>query len=597
MTLTHDLTIRVLLGLTIGAGSFLNTQPVFAAPHSKYTAYHPQTVRITSHTNAATSHSKIDQPINKRRTPATTHPNQPSATRIHKEHLYHLRKPRTSQTKPKKAFVIYRTQAHRAQLQGPHDPTLILRLPIMTQDKLQTKHFTHGQLEHWQVHVTSQIWTNHGQYYQLTGLDHFRAWISVAQAQLQPIKKTAPIVPHIRKKTQQPAKTTSTHQGDHSTKSIIRPKTPTHSGTTTQTTSKTSPTNPTVTPPAVKKPSTPKVTTGKQPTTPVTPTHKYTAAQALSAINTLIAQNHFTGTLLVTNNGTAGTKTFSYGQANIAANTANVNDEAYPLASLEKSLTGAIIQRLIDEHKLTMNTTLATYYPQIKFANTITIRELLDHTSGIQMGEPVPTTAITNENDAVAFTIKNLTSTGQYVWHYSNANFTLLAGIIHQITGQTFMTNLQTDILQPLGMTHTYLYNQVPTNAVKPLSYHYSSGTSTPVDISTNLLSSELGCGNVYASVGDFYTFISNLVDGRLDTAAGYQQLANNFQPAYAGGIYYRPNNIIRIGGADNGYRSYYFGTSDGKVAVVLFANQGAWSTGNIIDEQIEQILAQSDPL
>lgn len=324
---------------------------------------------------------------------------------------------------------------------------------------------------------------------------------------------------------------------------------------------------------------------------------KLSAQQALAKINAIIKQNHFMGTLLVTNNGPAGVKVFTYGDANVAKKIANTNDEVYPLASLEKALTGAVIQRLINQHKLTMNTTLSRFYPQVRYARDITIRELLDHTSGIRMDEPIPDHLLTGETAEVDFTIRHLKSTNQHVWSYSNANFTLLAGIVSKITGKSFMSTLQTDVLNPLGMKHTFVYNQVPSNMLKPLAYTYSDGTSTADAISTKLLSSELGCGNVYASVEDYYTFINSLVTGKLDTTAGFMELTDNLKPIYSGGIYYRSDHTIRIGGADNDFRSYYVGTTDGKVAVVLFVNQGDWTIGNTVDSQMEQILSQASSL
>ncbi|MCA1343626.1 serine hydrolase [Lactiplantibacillus pentosus] len=350
------------------------------------------------------------------------------------------------------------------------------------------------------------------------------------------------------------------------------------------------------------KPSSQSSSAASKPSTPAsvaTPvlTPKYTAQQTLQTINQLMTANHFMGTLLLTNNGPAGVHILPFGSANLQQHIANTADEAYPLASLEKSVTGAMIQQLIDAGKLTMDTTLAKFYPQVPYAQSITIRQLLDHTSGIQMGEPVPSQPLTNDQQAIAFTLSHLTSTNQHHWSYSNANFTLLAGIIDQLTGKSYRDNLQTSIVAPLGLRHTFIYDQVPANAVHPQPYTYSNGVTIARTISTNLLSSELGCGNLYASVGDFYTFINSLVNGHVVTPAGFQELADHLQPVYSGGIYYRPDGTLRIGGADNSLYSLYIGTTDGKVAMVLFANQAKWSTMNTIGLQIEQLLAQTATL
>lgn len=315
----------------------------------------------------------------------------------------------------------------------------------------------------------------------------------------------------------------------------------------------------------------------------------------LSKIDSLIKQNNIMGTLLITNNGPAGVLTRNYGYANVNKNVPNNTNEPYPLVSLEKALTGVVIQRLINQGNLKMTTQLSQFYPQIPYSSSITIRQLLDHMSGIKMGEPIPSQPLMTEKAQVEYTIQHLDSTGQHTWNYTNANFTLLSGIIKKVTGKSFMSNIDADILTPLHMKHTFLYNSVPSYLVHPLSYSFKSNQSVPIYISNNLLSTELGCGNMYASVGDFYNFVYGLISGRLVGKKGFLQLADNLKLKYSGGIYYQKNNTIRIGGADNGFHSYYYGSTDGRIAAILFTNQSSWKGAGDIDSQIQQILMQTE--
>lgn len=303
------------------------------------------------------------------------------------------------------------------------------------------------------------------------------------------------------------------------------------------------------------------------------------------------------GTLLVTNTGPSGVKIQAYGDANVANKVANTATEAYPLASLQKAVTGALVQQLINSGKLTMATTLTKFYPTLPYASQITIRQLLDHTSGIRMGEPVPATVLPDEAAAVAFTLSHLTSTNQHVWSYSNANFTLLAGIISQVTGRSYWNNVQTGIIAPLNLKNMYLYNQVPANAITPASYTYEPAGSKKDNISLALLSSELGCGNLYASVGDYYTVIDSLLSGKLDGQAGIAQLADNYALQYSGGIYYQAGNLVRIGGADNSFHTVYVGSNDGRIGVVLFTNQSGWTAANNAAKQILQLVSDNQQL
>ncbi|VDG32728.1 D-alanyl-D-alanine carboxypeptidase [Lactobacillus pentosus] [Lactiplantibacillus mudanjiangensis] len=473
--------------------------------------------------------------------------------------------------------------------------TVSVNGPQATQKVMQHKTLTAAKAKAAHLKVTQAAQTDFGQYYYAQGKSGIHGWIKATTVNLSitlpadadtvittpkpvavaaaptvgitaPISVVTPTTP-VTTPTKPANQTSSSSQSNQSSVA-----------TSTTSSSTTSSKTPVVTKPATA------ITSGP-----------LTEAQAMAKINALITQNHIMGTLLVTNDGPAGVKVMNYGDANVTKKIPNSTNQPYPLASLEKALTGAVVQHLINEGKLTMTTSLSQYYPQVPFAKDITIRELLDHTSGIRMGEPIPTPPLTNESDQVAFTISHLTSTDQHIWNYSNANFTLLAGIIGKVTGKSYMSNLQSDVLTPLGMQHTFLYNQIPSNLTNPLSYTDNNGQSQPNNISTDLLSSELGCGNVYASVGDYYTFINSLFTGKLDGQAGFQQLSDGQQIKYSGGVYYRAGNTVRIGGADNGFRSYYFGTNNGKVAVVLFANQGNWKGADTVAEQIQDIVSQSE--
>lgn len=322
----------------------------------------------------------------------------------------------------------------------------------------------------------------------------------------------------------------------------------------------------------------------------------YTKAQALAKIDTVMKNAHIMGTLLITNNGAAGVMTRSYGYADVASAKKNSADEVYPLASLQKAITGTVIQGLINQGKLKMTTPLSQYFPRIPYAKNITIRDLLDHRSGLRMGEPVPASILPNEAAEINYTVDHLKSTNNHAFAYSNANFTMLAGVIRKATGKSYMENVQTIILKPLGMHHTYNYNQIPINIIDPNSYQLTKGYSQSAVISKPLQSSELGAGSLYSSVGDYYKFINGLFTGKLVGRAGFNELSAGQKISYAGGIYYLGHGNVRIGGSDNSFQTYFMGTTDAKIGVVLFDNQGVFNGDNSVGFAIRAILAKSDP-
>ncbi|MFD1421215.1 serine hydrolase domain-containing protein [Lactiplantibacillus songbeiensis] len=623
------LSVGVLGSLSVGAQAKTTTSYVRIKPASGKLAVYHQVPKTTKQVKKATHKSVSANQVLKVEKRRTGHGG--TYLQLRGSHTLGWVKQsattKLSHVRANGTLTIVKTKAASGNLvakAGVKTLTIDVNGPQATQPKMQYQTVSATKAK--QLKVTKAVWTDFGKYYQLTG-QGINGWVKATKVDLQlklpanadtiitipkPVNVlvmpaqgfigggAAVMTPVVKVPVKQPTPA----------KVVVPVKKPT---VVHKTTTPTTPKQPVVVIPVkptapVKKPGTttatvPNKTTTTtpktQPTKPVTPvipaTGKLTEAEALSQINNLITQNHIMGTLLVTNNGPAGVKVMNYGYANVAKKIANTTNESYPLASLEKALTGAVVQQLINQGKLSMTTPLSKYYPQVPYASDITVRELLDHTSGIRMGEPVPTTPLTTEAAQVTFTISHLDSTDQHVWSYSNANFTLLSGIIGKVTGKSFMSNLQSDVLKPLGMTHTFLYNQIPSSSVTPSSYSFKANQSQPDNISTNLLSSELGCGNVYASVGDYYTFINSLFTGKLDGKAGFAELSDGLKLKYSGGIYYQADDNVRIGGADNGFHSYYFGTNDGKNAVVLFTNQSSWKGANTVSGEIQQILMSAD--
>lgn len=295
------------------------------------------------------------------------------------------------------------------------------------------------------------------------------------------------------------------------------------------------------------------------------------------------------GTLVYQSGHLKGPKSISAGYANYTKREKNSATTDYMLASLQKGYTATLIQMLIDEKKISMTTKLSQFYPEIKYSTKITIRELLDHTSGIQMGEPAPKVMLTSDASAVEWTIHHLKSTGKMYWNYSNANYTLLAGIITKVTGKSYAEILNENIIAPLKLKKTSeLDNSIINNAAK--TYNYGSNGVLHA-MSYELVSSELGCGNLYTTPIEYFKFVSALQNNRLLSSAALNQLTRNRLEAYSGGYYYSPTGQ-RADGVDNGYFDFYYADNVKHNSMILMLNKGiSDAQGRSMIQQIENIL------
>ena len=154
-------------------------------------------------------------------------------------------------------------------------------------------------------------------------------------------------------------------------------------------------------------------------------------------------------------------------------------DDAFHLASITKTITAVAALRLVDQGRLSLDATLPTVLPpeitrHVAHAEEITVRQLIDHSSGIYG---------TNNDPAYLDTVIGPNADPRFVWtvedlaaladpsrfpppaepgaghHYSDTNYTLLSIIIARASGRPFKDFVREQIFNPLCMGSTYYYS------------------------------------------------------------------------------------------------------------------------------------------
>lgn len=263
------------------------------------------------------------------------------------------------------------------------------------------------------------------------------------------------------------------------------------------------------------------------------------------------------------------------GMSNSITHTAFTSHTLFPISSFEKLYTGIIIDHLIADNKLTLNTRLDKFYPSIRFSNRISIQNLLSHTSGIQSGDLFPVSVLPDEASQLEYNRHIMRSTGIFKWSYSSVNYALLAGIITKITGESYQANVHKYIIEPLGLKESFFYNHLPTNP--DIAYPEDVGTSLAQKVYlTNIkriISSDYAAGDMFQSVGDFYKVLVATENGEL---VPKERLANFFpggSKAYTNGMYIQYGLIHAAAANLSYYGSYYGSTKTLKNTVVLSTN------------------------
>lgn len=298
----------------------------------------------------------------------------------------------------------------------------------------------------------------------------------------------------------------------------------------------------------------------------------------------------FSGTVLLARDGKP-VFVHSYGMANYELAVPNAADTVFRLASVTKQFTALAVMQLQEQGKLKVDDPICRHLTDCPTAwRPVTIRQLLNHTSGIPNFSSLPEwDELLSRRDytpaqlVALFRDLPLKFPPGEKYDYSNSGYHLLGLIIERASGMGWGAYMQQRILAPLGMTHSGDDN---SRAIVPhrASGYYSLGTSF---INAPIISRTVGyaAGGLYSTVGDLLLWDRALVPGRL---VGQASLDAMFTPARNGyGFGWRIGT--RFGrqemdhsGSDNGYSTYIIRFPAERLTAIVLSNSDRASAGKV---------------
>jgi D-alanyl-D-alanine carboxypeptidase len=138
-------------------------------------------------------------------------------------------------------------------------------------------------------------------------------------------------------------------------------------------------------------------------------------------------------------------------------------DEPLLIGSVTKTFVAAAILQLAEEGRLDLDDALEVHLPGLSsISGKITIRQLLDHTSGLADVFNDTTRKGLEDHPEHAWTTSEVFKTIHAPWYqpgegwaYANTNYYLLGLVIERITRSSLDDELQARLLEPLGLSHT----------------------------------------------------------------------------------------------------------------------------------------------
>jgi D-alanyl-D-alanine carboxypeptidase len=152
------------------------------------------------------------------------------------------------------------------------------------------------------------------------------------------------------------------------------------------------------------------------------------------------------------------------GQADVASHRPVTPDSGFALASISKTFTAAVVLQLVEEGRLDLDGPVAPLLPAYGLDKRITLRMLLDHTSGLAdfFFNPRIDALLQGAPDATWTAQRSWSMVPKPVarpgkrWAYSNTNYLLLGEVVEAVTGTSLATEVRTRLLDPLGLDQTW---------------------------------------------------------------------------------------------------------------------------------------------
>lgn len=291
--------------------------------------------------------------------------------------------------------------------------------------------------------------------------------------------------------------------------------------------------------------------------------------------------NKLNGSVLVTQNGKILLNR-GYGLRNISDRLPNDTNTVFQVGSLTKQCTATLILKLEEMKRLNVTDKLSRFFPDYPNGNSITIENLLNHTSGIfnytddrVFMQTAAMKPVTQEIMLASFKDKPLKFSPGSNWEYSNSNYILLGYIIEKITNKPYEKVVQEMIFNPLKMTSSgFSFRELKNNnkAIGYTIYSKDAGTeSLEFDPTVSY-----AAGAMYTTTSDLYKWQKGMSLHKIISGASFDRATTPNKNNYGYGNYILNINgkkLLAHGGLTFGYSSYLGRIDQDDISIIILNN------------------------
>ncbi|MEX2984238.1 serine hydrolase domain-containing protein [Streptomyces sp. C36] len=298
------------------------------------------------------------------------------------------------------------------------------------------------------------------------------------------------------------------------------------------------------------------------------------------------------------------------------------------IGSNTKTFTAALVLRLVAEGLIGLDSPAVDYLPEFGLDRKITVRMLLQHTSGVfnftgeyyedgTFAPGIPATTAGQEwvdNRFKTYLPEELVRLALSKparfepgtdWSYSNTNYVLARLLIEKATGRSFAEEMQRLILGPLGLSGTVVPEtgaEIPEPHTHAYYRYEDAGQQKTVDVTRQNPSWISTGGDMISTTQDLHTFISALMGGKLLPAPLLAEMCKpSSKVGYGLGVFVQDagengGTVITHNGGMAGHAALMYSTPDGSktlTAALNYVDDTALSMAAAFQESTQKLVKE----
>jgi len=206
---------------------------------------------------------------------------------------------------------------------------------------------------------------------------------------------------------------------------------------------------------------------------------------------------------------------------------------AFRVGSLAKTFVAVMLLQLVDDGTIGLDDLVVEHAPELTITDGVTVRQLLAHRSGLPeyadgelapavLADPARTWTPADVLELVAGQPRDFAPDAQFA--YSNTNYIVAGLLLEGVTGMTLAENLQSLIVEPLGLLSTYF---APDETRSPIGGFSNSlpGGDTNGDSYRALETAAGAAGSLVSTAPDLAIFIRALAHGEILDETTYAEM------------------------------------------------------------------------